>query len=82
MLPKAIFLFFYSSTGAATGQTLAHVPHEIQAVWSISYLLSPCLMHSTGQDAAHAPQEIHASVILYAMIYFPLSLFFSVCNFF
>ena len=54
----------YSSSGADTGQTPAHVPHEIHADCSISNLESPCDIHPTGHSAAHAPQEIHASDIL------------------
>ena len=56
---------FYSSSGASTGQTPAHVPHPIHVASSITYLSSPCDIHPTGHSAAHAPQDIHLSVILY-----------------
>ena len=60
---------YYSSSGASTGHTPAHVPHPIHVDASISYCVSPCDMHDTGHSAAHAPQDIHLSVILYAIIF-------------
>jgi hypothetical protein len=60
--------FFYSSSGAPTGQTPAQVPQEIHADASITNLSSPCEIHPTGHSAAQAPQEIHLSVILYAIL--------------
>ena len=49
----------YSSTGALTGQTAAHVPHPMHASLSITYWLSPCEIQDTGQELAHAPHDIH-----------------------
>ena len=63
--------FHYSSSGAPTGQTPAHVPHDMHAFASISYFPSPCFIHSIGHCAAQAPHEIHLSEILYAIIFTP-----------
>ena len=70
-LPFLFILCTYSSSGASTGQTPAHVPHPIHVSLSIMYLSSPCDMQLTGHSAAHAPQDIHLSVILYAILYIP-----------
>jgi hypothetical protein len=61
--------FFYSSSGASTGQTPWQVPQEMHADASISNFSSPCDIHPTGHSAAQAPQEIHLSVILYAIFF-------------
>ena len=66
------YIIIYSSSGASTGQTPAHVPQPMHEFASIMYLSSPCDMHSTGHSAAQAPQDIHLSVILYAMFSPPL----------
>jgi len=60
-------MYYYSSTGALTGQVPAHEPQPIQADWSITNLSSPSDMQPTGHSAAQAPHDIHASVILYAI---------------
>jgi len=70
---RVLFYMFYSSSGASTGQTPAHVPHPIHVASSIMYLSSPCDMQPTGHSAAHAPQDIHLSDILYAIFSFPPS---------
>ena len=62
-----LLFLFYSSSGALTGHTPAHVPHPIHTSLSITYVVSPCDMQDTGHSAAHAPQLIHLSVILYAI---------------
>mgnify|MGYP004576128891 CR=1 len=62
---------FYSSAGASTGQTPAHVPQPMHVFSSIMYFSSPCEIHPTGHSAAHAPQDIHLSDILYAIFYSP-----------
>jgi hypothetical protein len=62
-------MYFYSSSGASTGQTPAQVPQPMHAAWSITNLSSPCEMHPTGHSPAQAPQEIHLSVILYAIFF-------------
>ena len=63
-LDFSYFLYNYSSTGASTGHTLAHVPQLMHCSGSISYLSPLSAIHETGQLAAQAPQAIHLSVIL------------------
>ena len=72
-----IIFMYYSSSGASTGHTPAHVPHPMQDDASISYFPSPCDIQDTGHSAAHAPHAIHLSVILYAITIFPPPLNFN-----
>jgi len=60
---------FYSSSGASTGQTPAHVPHPIHVASSITYLSPSCDIHPTGHSAAQAPHAIHLSEILYDILF-------------
>jgi hypothetical protein len=64
-----MYISNYSSAGlgASTGQTPVHVPQEMQAASSITYLSPLAEIQATGQAPAHAPHPIHLSLILYAI---------------
>ena len=64
---KQVQFFYYSCSGAPTGQTEAQAPHSRQASASITYEESPSEMQLTGHSEAQAPQLMQASLILYAI---------------
>ena len=50
------------------GQTLAQVPHSVQASGLIEYF-SPSEIAPTGHSSIHVPQAIQSSLITYAIIF-------------
>ena len=53
---------------ASLGQTLAQVPHSVQASGLIEYF-SPSEIAPTGHSSIHVPQAIQSSLITYAIIF-------------